>query len=154
MLRPLTDFISYLEDGDWTVLTHNGATVYDHCNTIVHREVVKHSASTSLVDKANYRHFMAKEIHEQPEVVGHTLARYVDMATERVSLPVDLPFDFRKIKRVSIIACQPLTMPATSANIGWNAWPGLPSKSISRPNFVIVKCRSSRRSRDLCIAIR
>ena len=104
-LGPLTDSISYLEDGDWAVLTHNGATVYDHCNTIVHREVVKHSASTSLVDKGNYRHFMAKEIHEQPEVVGHTLARYVDMATERVSLPVDLPFDFRKIKRVSIIAC-------------------------------------------------
>ena len=48
------------------------------------REAIKHSASTSLVDKANYRHFMAKEIHEQPEVVGHTLARYVDMASERV----------------------------------------------------------------------
>jgi glucosamine--fructose-6-phosphate aminotransferase (isomerizing) len=104
-LGPLTDSISYLEDGDWAVLTHNGATVYDHRNTIVQREIVKHSASTSLVDKANYRHFMAKEIHEQPEVVGHTLARYVDMATERVSLPVDLPFDFREIKRVSIIAC-------------------------------------------------
>jgi glucosamine--fructose-6-phosphate aminotransferase (isomerizing) len=104
-LGPLTDSISYLEDGDWAVLTHNGATVYDHGNTIVQREVVKHSASTSLVDKASYRHFMAKEIHEQPEVVGHTLARYVDMATERVSLPVDLPFDFREIKRISIIAC-------------------------------------------------
>lgn len=104
-LGPLTDSISYLEDGDWAVLTHNGAIVYDQCNTIVQREVVKHSASTSLVDKTNYRHFMAKEIHEQPEVVGHTLARYVDMATERVSLPVDLPFDFREIKRVSIIAC-------------------------------------------------
>lgn len=103
-LGPFTDAISYLEDGDWAVLTHTGATVYDHRNTIVQREVVKHSASTSLVDKANYRHFMAKEIHEQPEVVGHTLARYVDMATERVSLP-DLPFDFREIKRVSIIAC-------------------------------------------------
>ena len=104
-LGPFTDAISYLEDGDWAVLTHNGATVYDNRNTIVQREVVKHSASTSLVDKANYRHFMAKEIHEQPEVVGHTLARYVDMATECVSLPVDLPFDFREIRRVSIIAC-------------------------------------------------
>ena len=59
----------------------------------------------SLVDKANYRHFMAKEIHEQPEVVGHTLARYVDMATERVSLPVKLPFDFQDIQRISITAC-------------------------------------------------
>lgn len=104
-LGPLTDTISYLEDGDWAVLTHDGATVYDHHNAVVQREVVKQSASASLVDKSNYRHFMAKEIHEQPEVVGHTLARYVDMASERVSLPVDLPFDFREIKRVSIIAC-------------------------------------------------
>ncbi|MFX4431757.1 glutamine--fructose-6-phosphate aminotransferase, partial [Acinetobacter baumannii] len=48
---------------------------------------------------------MAKEIHEQPEVVGHTLARYVDMATERVAMPVKLPFDFKDIQRVSIVAC-------------------------------------------------
>ena len=71
----------------------------------MHRDAVKHSASTSLVDKANYRHFMAKEIHEQPEVVGHTLARYVDMASERVVLPVKLPFDFKDIQRISITAC-------------------------------------------------
>ena len=87
-LGPFTDTISYLEDGDWVVLTRKGATIYDKNNAIVQRDAVKHSASTSLVDKANYRHFMAKEIHEQPEVVGHTLARYVDMASERVMLPV------------------------------------------------------------------
>ncbi|MEO6945639.1 MAG: glutamine--fructose-6-phosphate transaminase (isomerizing) [Nitrobacter sp.] len=104
-LGPFTDTISYLEDGDWTVLTREGATVYDYQNAIVQRDVVRHSASTSLVDKANYRHFMAKEIHEQPEVVGHTLARYIDMATGRVSLPMNLPFDFRDIKRVAITAC-------------------------------------------------
>ena len=104
-LGPFTDTISYLEDGDWVVLTRKGATIYDKNNAIVHREAVKHSASTSLVDKANYRHFMAKEIHEQPEVVGHTLARYVDMATERVMLPVKLPFDFKDIQRISITAC-------------------------------------------------
>ena len=103
-LGPFTNTVSYLEDGDWTVLTREGATIYNQ-NAIVQRDAVKHSASTSLVDKANYRHFMAKEIHEQPEVVGHTLARYVDMATGRVSLPVNLPFDFRDIKRVSITAC-------------------------------------------------
>src|SRR4051795_12883653 len=104
-LGPFTDMISYLEDGDWAVLTRNGATIYDKNNAAVHRDPIRHSASTSLVDKANYRHFMAKEIHEQPEVVGHTLARYVDMATERVSLPVTLPFDFRDIQRISITAC-------------------------------------------------
>src|SRR5262249_12908500 len=53
----------------------------------------------------NSRHFMAKEIHEQPEVVGHTLARYVDMASERVALPISLPFDFNNIQRISITAC-------------------------------------------------
>jgi glucosamine--fructose-6-phosphate aminotransferase (isomerizing) len=104
-LGPFTDTISYLEDGDWVVLTHSNATIYDKNNAIVHRDALKHSAATSLVDKANYRHFMAKEIHEQPEVVGHTMARYVDLATERVALPSKLPFDFREIQRISITAC-------------------------------------------------
>jgi glucosamine--fructose-6-phosphate aminotransferase (isomerizing) len=104
-LGPFTDTISYLEDGDWVVLTHGSATIYDKNNAVVHRDALKHSAATSLVDKANYRHFMAKEIHEQPEVVGHTLARYLDLATERVALPTKLPFDFREIERISITAC-------------------------------------------------
>src|SRR6266496_3075141 len=104
-LGPFTDTIAYLEDGDWVVLTRTSATIYDKTDAIVHREAIKHTAATSLVDKANYRHFMAKEIHEQPEVVGHTLARYVDMATERVTMPVKLPFDFKDIQRISIVAC-------------------------------------------------
>src|SRR6478752_1859596 len=104
-LGPFTDTVSYLEDGDWVVLTRNGATIHDKNDAIVHRDAIKHTAATSLVDKANYRHFMAKEIHEQPEVVGHTLARYVDMASERVSLPVKLPFDFNDIRRINITAC-------------------------------------------------
>ncbi|MET3838122.1 glutamine--fructose-6-phosphate transaminase (isomerizing) [Bradyrhizobium sp. OAE829] len=104
-LGPLTNTVSYLEDGDWVVLTRKGATIYDKDNAIVHRDAIKHTASSSLVDKANYRHFMAKEIHEQPEVVGHTLARYVDMVTDRVMLPVTLPFDFRGVQRIAIVAC-------------------------------------------------
>ncbi len=104
-LGPFTDTVSYLEDGDWVVLTRNSAVIYDKNNAVVHRDPIKHSAATSLVDKANYRHFMAKEIHEQPEVVGHTLARYVDMGAERVALPVKLPFDFKDIQRISIVAC-------------------------------------------------
>lgn len=104
-LGPFTDTISYLEDGDWVVLTRTSATIFDKDGNTVQRDKIKHAASTSLVDKANYRHFMAKEIHEQPEVVGHTLARYVDMATERVSLPVKLPFDFKDIQRINITAC-------------------------------------------------
>jgi glucosamine--fructose-6-phosphate aminotransferase (isomerizing) len=104
-LAPFTDTISYLEDGDWVVLTREAGVIYNARGTVVKREVLKSGASSFLVDKANYRHFMAKEIHEQPEVVGHTLARYVDMATERVALPIKLPFDFKDIQRVSITAC-------------------------------------------------
>jgi glutamine---fructose-6-phosphate transaminase (isomerizing) len=104
-LAPFTDTISYLEDGDWAVLTREVGVIYDEHGAVVNREILKSGASSFLVDKANYRHFMAKEIHEQPEVVGHTLARYVDMATERVALPTKLPFDFRDIQRISIVAC-------------------------------------------------
>ncbi|WP_445219949.1 glutamine--fructose-6-phosphate transaminase (isomerizing) [Bradyrhizobium sp. Pa8] len=104
-LGPFTDTISYLEDGDRVVLTRKSAAIFDKDGHAIHRDKIKHAASTSLVDKANYRHFMAKEIHEQPEVVGHTLARYVDMATERVSLPVKVPFDFKTIQRINITAC-------------------------------------------------
>ena len=104
-LGPFTDTVAYLEDGDWVVLTRASATIYDKEDKLAHREAHKHSAATALVDKANYRHFMAKEIHEQPEVVGHTLARYVDMATDRVALPLKLPFDFKNIQRISITAC-------------------------------------------------
>jgi len=104
-LAPFTDSISYLEDGDWVVLSREASIIYDADGRPVSRDVMKSGASSFVVDKANYRHFMAKEIHEQPEVVGHTLARYVDMSSERVVLPANLPFDFRNIKRISITAC-------------------------------------------------
>ena len=104
-LAPFTDTISYLEDGDSAVLTRKGVEVHDAKGSKVERAVLKSSASALLVDKGNYRHFMAKEIHEQPEVVGHTLAHYLDMAAECVRLPVDLPFDFRTLERVSMSAC-------------------------------------------------
>jgi glutamine---fructose-6-phosphate transaminase (isomerizing) len=104
-LAPFTDTISYLEDGDSAVLTRAGVEVRDGKGGKVQRAVLRSSASAFLVDKGNFRHFMAKEIHEQPEVVGHTLAHYIDMAAERVRLPVELPFDFRALERVAISAC-------------------------------------------------
>ena len=103
-LAPFTDTISYLEEGDWVVLRRKGAEVRDASGKKVKRLVQKSNASAFLVDKGNHRHFMAKEIHEQPEVVGHTLAHYLDMSAERVRLP-ELPFDFRKIERIAISAC-------------------------------------------------
>jgi glutamine---fructose-6-phosphate transaminase (isomerizing) len=104
-LAPFTDQVSYLEDGDWVIVTRRGAEIHDSNGNVAQRAVLKSQASVLLIDKGNHRHFMAKEIHEQPEVVGHTLAHYLDMAAERVNLPVDLPFDFRALSRVSIAAC-------------------------------------------------
>ncbi len=104
-LAPFTDTISYLEDGDSAVLTRDGVEVHDAAGSKVERAVIKSNASAFLVDKGNHRHFMAKEIHEQPEVVGHTLAHYIDFAAERVRLPAELPFDFRSLERISMSAC-------------------------------------------------
>ncbi|WP_420969360.1 glutamine--fructose-6-phosphate transaminase (isomerizing) [Bradyrhizobium sp. B120] len=104
-LAPLTDSITYLEDGDWAVLTRTTCVIYGADGAIVHRETSKSGASSLLVDKANYRHFMAKEIHEQPIVAAQTLAHYVDISAERVALPLKLPFNFNSIQRISITAC-------------------------------------------------
>ena len=104
-LAPFTDTVSYLEDGDCAVVHRNSTEIHDAKGKTVHRDVLKSQASVMLIDKGNHRHFMAKEIHEQPEVVGHTLAHYLDMVAGRVALPMALPFDFRALKRVSIAAC-------------------------------------------------
>jgi len=103
-LAPFTETISYLEEGDWAVLTRKGVQVRDVAGKKVKRAVQQSNASAFLIDKGNHRHFMAKEIHEQPEVVGHTLAHYLDMSAERVRMPA-LPFDFNKINRIAISAC-------------------------------------------------
>ena len=104
-LAPFTDTVSYLEDGDWVIVTRAGAEVHDAQGAVVQRAILKSQASVMHIDKGNHRHFMAKEIFEQPEVVGHTLANYIDMAAERVALPMPLPFDFAKLNRISIAAC-------------------------------------------------
>jgi glutamine---fructose-6-phosphate transaminase (isomerizing) len=104
-LAPFTDTVSYLEDGDWVIITRDKAEVHDAQGAVVQRAMLKSQASVMHIDKGNHRHFMAKEIFEQPEVVGHTLANYIDMAAERVALPMPLPFDFAKLNRISIAAC-------------------------------------------------
>jgi glucosamine--fructose-6-phosphate aminotransferase (isomerizing) len=104
-LAPFTDKVSYLDDGDWVIVTRSGAEIHDGAGKVAQRAIIRSQASMLLMNKGNHRHFMAKEIHEQPEVVGHTLANYLDMAAARVQLPMQLPFDFRALKRVSIAAC-------------------------------------------------
>lgn len=103
-LAPFTDTITYLDEGDWAVMHRSGVEIYDRAGYRVDRPAVKSVASSLLVDKGNHRHFMAKEIHEQPEVISHTLANYIDMASGRVNFP-DLGIDLAKISRVTISAC-------------------------------------------------
>lgn len=104
-LSPFTNRITYLEDGDWVVLTHAGLEIFDAAGKTVTRPMSFSQASAMLVDKGNHRHFMAKEIAEQPEVVGHTLAEYVDFAERTVRVPENLPFDFARLDRITITAC-------------------------------------------------
>jgi glutamine---fructose-6-phosphate transaminase (isomerizing) len=104
-LAPFTGSIAYLEDGDWVILRRSGATIQDAAGRTVTRPTIRSDASAFLLDKGNHRHFMAKEIHEQPEVVSHALAHYVNFAKGRIELPEPLPFDFRAIDRISISAC-------------------------------------------------
>lgn len=103
-LAPFTNSITYLEDGDWAVLRRNHVQVYDMTGEPVARARQQSIATSFLVDKGNHRHFMHKEIHEQPEAISHTLANYIDFTTGKAKA-FDLPWDFARIDRVAISAC-------------------------------------------------
>lgn len=103
-LAPMTNRIAYLEDGDWAVLRRTGAEIHNAAGDVVERSVTISSASSQMVDKGNHRHFMAKEIHEQPEVIGHTLGEYIDPMTQTVRMP-ELPIDLASIPKITLIAC-------------------------------------------------
>ncbi len=104
-LAPFTNLIAYLEEGDWVVLNRKGATFYDKTNAVVERRAQRVAAGALLVEKGNHRHFMVKEIYEQPEVVGHTLTQYLDMVEGKVRLPFGESIDWASLSRLSISAC-------------------------------------------------
>ncbi|MEP6786146.1 MAG: glutamine--fructose-6-phosphate transaminase (isomerizing) [Sphingomonadales bacterium] len=103
-LAPLTQKIAYLEEGDWVVITREGAEIFDVENKPVNREVTLSGVSAALMEKGNYRHFMLKEIYEQPTVVAQTLRSYLRPLEEQVALP-QMDFDLSTIERVVIVAC-------------------------------------------------
>ena len=103
-LAPLTNRVAYLEDGDWAVVKADSVAIYDAQDRPVNREIQITSVSSSLVDKGAHRHFMAKEIFEQPEVVGNTLNTVINAATQSVTLP-KMPFDFANLPKMTMIAC-------------------------------------------------
>ena len=103
-LAPLTQRIAYLDEGDWVVCTKEGAQVFDRDNNPVERAVTISGVTGALIDKGNFRHFMLKEIYEQPIVVAQTLRSYLQRLEGKVALPIP-EFDLSEVKRVTIVAC-------------------------------------------------
>jgi len=125
-LAPFTSRLSYLEDGDWAVITSTGVTIRNGEDAVVQREALVSQTSALLVDKGNHRHFMAKEIYEQPETISHTLSHYVDMGAERIALRETLPFDFAKLSRLTISACGTASLAGLVAKYWFERYARLP----------------------------
>ena len=124
-LAPFTDRVTYLGEGDWVVLSHSGATIYDETGAEVSRPVARTAASALLIDKGNHRHFMAKEIHEQPEVISRTLAHYVRFSDDTIQLPgVKLPFE--SLSKLTISACGTAFYAAMTAKYWFERFAKLP----------------------------
>jgi len=103
-LAPMTNRVVFLEEGDFVQIRRESAKVWDARGKEVDREPRTVAASNLLVDKGNHRHFMAKEIYEQPEVIGHTLTTYADPLKQTIDLP-DLPFELSNIPKITMVAC-------------------------------------------------
>ncbi len=102
-LAPFTRRVSYLEDDDWVVLKTDSCKIYQGTSEVT-REIRQSGISGAMIGKGNHRHFMLKEIYEQPAVIGDTLQSYLDPATRAVTLPA-LPFDWNKVSKLTITGC-------------------------------------------------
>ncbi|KAI94306.1 glucosamine--fructose-6-phosphate aminotransferase [Rhodomicrobium udaipurense JA643] len=124
-LAPFTDRVTFLDEGDWAVLNHDGVTIHDETGAEVKRPIVRTAVSALLIDKGNHRHFMAKEIHEQPEVISRTLAHYVRFDSNSIELPGGgLPFD--KLSKLTITACGTAFYAALTAKYWFERYAKLP----------------------------
>ncbi|HBF31677.1 glutamine--fructose-6-phosphate transaminase (isomerizing) [Rhizobium sp.] len=103
-LSPFTNEITYLVDGDFAVVHSSGAEIFDFNGNVMHRPRQISQASAYVVDKGNHRHFMEKEIYEQPEVISHALSHYVDLADHTLKL-ANTAIDFKNIRGLAISAC-------------------------------------------------
>ena len=103
-LAPLTQKICYLEEGDWAEIRHDGVTIFNADDAEVQRPIKMTALTGATTGKGDYRHFMQKEIFEQPSVIGQTLNVYYNPTTARIALP-DLPFALKDIRCITIIAC-------------------------------------------------
>ncbi|HMT43229.1 MAG TPA: glutamine--fructose-6-phosphate transaminase (isomerizing), partial [Chakrabartia sp.] len=103
-LAPLTQKIAYLEEGDWVIIRAGQAEIFDKDNQPVTRTITTSGVSAAAVEKGKYRHFMQKEIFEQPTVVAQTLSSYIRPLEQTVALP-QMDFDLASVKRITIVAC-------------------------------------------------
>ena len=104
-LAAFTNRVTYLEEGDWAVVKPGSVLIRTFDGKTVERQMVMSSASAAVAEKGNHRHFMAKEIYEQPEAISHALAHYVDMAEMKVKFHEKLPIDFARLTRLTLVAC-------------------------------------------------
>ena len=100
---PFTNRVLYLEDGDYAAVDHKGARIFDSSGSEVSRPIKTVASSAALMEKGNYRHFMEKEIHDQPEGCQRTIAAYVDPISERTTVSGDI--DWASLERIQIVAC-------------------------------------------------
>jgi len=124
-LALLTDRIQYLEEGDWAVVTARGATIYGADGEEASREIAQTAFSGAMIGKGNYRHFMHKEIHEQPAVIGDTLRTFASPTDHRITLPA-LPVDFAAIERLTMVACGTASYACMVARYWFEQLAGLP----------------------------
>ncbi len=100
---PFTDRVSYLDEGDYVAIDNDGARIFDLKGNRVHRPIAVIPASAAMVEKGNFRHFMEKEIHDQPEACQHTIAAYCDPVSLTAKMSGDI--DLAKLERIQIVAC-------------------------------------------------
>ena len=127
-LAPFTNRVTYLEDGDWVVLTRNSIEIRDAEDRVTARSMNFTQASAFMADKGKHRHFMAKEIAEQPEVIGHTLAEYASFADKTARLPAEIKIDFAGLDRLTITACGTAYLAGLTAKYWFERYARLPTE--------------------------
>lgn len=124
-LAPFTNKVTYLAEGDWAIVERGGVQIFGADNAPVTRPERLSDASAALVDKGEHRHFMAKEIYEQPEVIGHTLSVFVDPVAQKIVLPED-GIDFSAISSITLSACGTAYYAASIAKYWFETFAKLP----------------------------
>jgi glucosamine--fructose-6-phosphate aminotransferase (isomerizing) len=121
-LAPMTDRITYLDEGDWAVITRQGATIYDQADRLANRAETRIQIDATRIEKAGYKHFMAKEIAEQPVVIANALGHYIQNGA--INLPAAV--DFHGVDRLTLVACGTASFACHTAKYWFEQIAGLP----------------------------